>query len=204
MQKRKVASKDSDDPDVLLNLLKKDHKRVQKLFRDFDKEKDQHEQARLAALILDELIVHAKVEKQIVYPSFMLAIEDASTVREASEEHHAAEILIGELLTLAATSGAKLKPKMTVLRELVQHHVREEEGGMFDQVKRGELDYANLAQQLIERKGELENDIETLRAALRNKSVDGKQSARAPAGSGRTTRTQVARARSISPRSRGL
>lgn len=205
MQKRKVASKRSNDPDVLLDLLKKDHKHVQKLFSQFDKEKDQHEQARLAALILDELIVHAKAEEQIVYPAFMLAVKDASVVREAKEEHHAAEILIGELLTLAATSGAKLKPKMTVLRELVQHHVREEEGRMFDEIKGGELDYAKLAQQFIDRKGEFENDIETLRATLRDKSVDGKQSARSrPAASPRTSRTQVARARTISPRSRGL
>lgn len=205
MQKRKLAGKRSNDPDVLLDLLKKDHKHVKKLFREFDKEKDQHEQARLTAVILDELIMHAKAEEQIIYPAFMLAIEDVSIVREAKEEHHAAEILIGELLTLAATSGAKLKPKMTVLRELVQHHVREEEGAMFDAVKRTRLDYANLAQQLIDRKSELENDIQTLRAALRDKSIDGKQSTRTrPAASGRTTHAQVARARTISGRSRGL
>lgn len=204
MKQRKVTSKKSSKPDTLLDLLEKDHARVKKLFRDFDKEKDRHEQARLAALVLDELIVHAKAEEQIIYPAFLLQIEQPSIVREASEEHHAAEILIGELVTLVATSDAKLKPKMSVLREIVKHHIREEEGEMFDAVKRGQFDYAGLAKQWLERKGELQDDLEALRAELANKAVDGKQSARSrPAGTRRTTRTQIARARTISPRSRG-
>ena len=205
MQKRKLASKKPNDPDTLLRLLKKDHARVKKLFKDFDKQRDRHEQAGIASLLLDDLIVHAKAEEQIVYPALLQHIEDESIVREASEEHHAAEILIGELLTLVVTSDAKLAPKMTVLREIVKHHIDEEEGTMFDAVKQEELDFSALAQQFVQCKGELEGDVEQLREALRAKSIDGKQSARSGgAAKGRTTRSQIARARTISPRSRGL
>lgn len=205
MQKRKVAKKSASDPDTLFKLIKKDHAQVKKLFRDFEKEGDRHEQMRLAALVLDELIVHAKAEEEIIYPAFMRVLDDVSIVREAGQEHHAAELLIAELVSLSQTSGAHLQPKMKVLRELVQHHIREEEGELFDEVKQHELDFGALAQQWLDRKGELEGQIDALREAMRKQDTDGKQATRSGRGNPRrTTRSQVARARTISPRSRGL
>lgn len=205
MQKRMVAKKSADDPDTLFKLIKKDHVRVKKLFRDFEKESDRHDQMRLAALVLDELIVHAKAEEEIVYPAFMRVLDDTSAVREAGQKHHAAGFLIAELVGLSQTSGAHLKPKMKVLRELVEHHIREEEGEMFATVAKREIDFGALAQQWLERKGELEMQLDDLREALRAKHTAGRQATPSgPRKSRRTTRTQIARARTISPRSRGL
>lgn len=205
MQKRKIAKKSSDDPDTLFKLIKKDHAQVKKLFRDFEKESDRHEQMRLAALVLDELIVHAKAEEDVIYPAFMRVLDDASLVREAGQEHHAAEFLIAELVSLSQTSGAHLQPKMKVLRELVQQHIREEEGELFDEVKKHDLDFGALAQQWLECKGELEMQLDDLREAMRKHDVEGKQATRSGRSNPRrTTRTQIARARTISPRSRGL
>jgi hemerythrin superfamily protein len=62
-----------------IDLLTADHKKVKKLFKDYEKLKDERDVERKKAVaieICDELTVHAKVEEELFYPAAREAIED--------------------------------------------------------------------------------------------------------------------------------
>ena len=48
--------------------------------------------------------------------------------------------------------------KVTVLGELVRHHINEEEKEMFEKMKNADVDLEELAQKVVERKQELEGE----------------------------------------------
>jgi hypothetical protein len=58
--------------------------------------------------------------------------------------------------------------KVTVLSEMIKHHVKEEEqpGGMFANAKKSELDLNALGEQMLTRKTELESNEEMLQSEM--------------------------------------
>ena len=119
-----------------ITLLKKDHKTVEALFKQFEKAEDQPEKARqIADEIVEQLSVHAAIEELVFYPAVRDAVDDTEeTVLESLEEHHVVKLLLSELETMDPTHE-RFKPKMTVLIENVRHHVEEEEQELFPQVR---------------------------------------------------------------------
>ena len=82
---RKSAKNDA------LSLLKADHDKVRKMFREFEKLEDTEEKAQLVRQACIELKVHTQIENEIVYPALREAIEDEELLNEALVEHEAAE-----------------------------------------------------------------------------------------------------------------
>lgn len=118
-----------------IKLLKEDHKKVKTLFGEVEDLGDRASVARkkLFQQIDKELTVHAKVEETIFYPEFRRRAENSEErdeVLEAYEEHNIVKNLIHELEELDPKDET-YKPKLSVLKELVDHHVKEEEGPMF-------------------------------------------------------------------------
>ena len=135
-------------------LLTADHKKVQKLFKDFEKLKEQGSAKEKEALVMEickELTVHAQVEEEIFYPIVRDAIDDDDLMDEAAVEHAGAKDLIAQLESSRATEPF-YDAKVTVLGEKIAHHVEEEEGDMFVKVKKSKLDLAALGEQMAERK----------------------------------------------------
>lgn len=118
-----------------LKLLKEDHKKVKALFGEVEELGDRATSARkkLFAQIDQELTIHSKVEETIFYPEFRRRAakgDEREEVLEAYEEHHVVKTIIGELEDLDPTDET-YKAKLNVLKEMVEHHVKEEEGPMF-------------------------------------------------------------------------
>ncbi len=118
-----------------LRLLKEDHKKVKLLFGEVEGLGDRAnaQRKKLFARIDKELTVHAKIEETIFYPEFRRRAENSEErdeVLEAYEEHAIVKNLIHELEALDPKDET-YKPKLSVLKELVNHHVKEEEGPMF-------------------------------------------------------------------------
>lgn len=118
-----------------LKLLKADHKKVSMLFDEVDGLGDRAtaQRQKLFRQIDQELTIHSKVEETIFYPEFRRRAdkgEEREEVLEAYEEHNVVKTIIGELENLDPKDET-YKPKLTVLKEMVQHHVKEEEGPMF-------------------------------------------------------------------------
>jgi hemerythrin superfamily protein len=109
--------------------LKNDHQEVKKLLRKIEAGEDQElifEQIKAA------LDVHATIEEEIFYPAVKKArsTEVKDEVREAYEEHKQIKTL---LAAIAETSpdDESYSAKIMVLKEDIEHHVKEEEGEMF-------------------------------------------------------------------------
>ncbi len=143
-------------PDAI-ELLVADHKAVKTLFKQFAKLKDgdggNEEKSALVQRICAELTVHATIEEEIFYPAVREAIDDDDLVDEAEVEHASAKELIAQLAA-ASPDDDQYDAKVTVLGELIDHHVEEEEDEMFPQARK-KIDVAAVGAELAERKAEL-------------------------------------------------
>ncbi|HJQ62451.1 MAG TPA: hemerythrin domain-containing protein [Burkholderiales bacterium] len=139
-----------------LSMLKADHDKVRKMFKDFEKldtEEDQ-EKAQLVKQACMELKIHSRLENEIVYPAIREAIEDDDLMDEALVEHEAAEELISQLEQMQP-GDEMYDAKFTVLGEYVNHHIAEEQKEMFPKARKAKIDLAELGEQMTARKHEL-------------------------------------------------
>jgi len=111
-------------------MLRADHKEVEALFKRLEKD-----DLAVVPDICAALSQHAYIEEQVFYPAVRAEVDGAlDDVLEAVEEHHLVKTLVEELTALDP-GDETYKAKATVLMELVRHHVEEEEGEMFPQVR---------------------------------------------------------------------
>lgn len=125
-------------PDAITSL-RDDHKRVEKLFKQFEKlEKNDATPDRkreVVAEIIRELSIHAAVEETVFYPAVRESVEDAvDVVLEGLEEHHIVKWTLSELEGMTGDEE-RYDAKVKVLMESVRHHVEEEEQEMFPTVR---------------------------------------------------------------------
>jgi hemerythrin-like domain-containing protein len=118
-------------------MLKDDHKSIRRAFRDFEEAGDAAEKTKgdLVHKIIELLTVHTYLENEIMYPrvrSLVPELED--DVLESFEEHHVADVLATELMAMRPTDE-RFTAKTMVLIESVRHHIEEEEGEWFPQVR---------------------------------------------------------------------
>jgi len=140
-----------------IGLLKADHRQVEGWFSQFSKSRSQQKKQQLAIQICDALTVHTAIEEEIFYPAFIEATGDKDTHHEAVVEHAGAKKLIAEIQSMSPDDDY-YDAKVTVLSEMIKHHVKEEEqpGGMFSEAKKSDMDLQALGEQLLARKQELQ------------------------------------------------
>jgi iron-sulfur cluster repair protein YtfE (RIC family) len=110
-----------------INLLEQDHRKVEKLFTQFEQTGDQG----IALEICQELEVHTTLEEEIVYPVLRAKV-DRKMAAEAQQEHDEADQLIKKI---KKASGAQLQQLVGKLKEAVEHHVEEEETEVFPKMQ---------------------------------------------------------------------
>lgn len=150
-------------PDAL-DLLKQDHRRVEALFKEFEKlhESDEHEAADdVVETVCAELQIHDKLETEIFYPAVRAQAEEEQEdlLDEAEVEHTTVRELIDKITDLGP-GAPKRDAHFTVLMEYVKHHVKEEEKEMFPKVKKLDMDLKELAARMQERKAELTSELD--------------------------------------------
>jgi phosphoglycolate phosphatase-like HAD superfamily hydrolase len=98
------------------------------------------------------------VEEELFYPAVRQKIEDEEGIMdEADEEHHVAKVLIAELEKMTGDE-AHWDAKFKVLAESVRHHIKEEEGKVFKEAKKTEIDLDILGGQMAQLKQKLMQD----------------------------------------------
>lgn len=146
----------SRKPADAIALLKEDHRKVEELFETFERARGDERKADLVRQICLELEIHTIIEEEIFYPACKGKIKDTDLLDEGYVEHDGAKVLIAELLD-APSSDEFYDAKVSVLSEMIKHHVKEEEqrDGMFAQAKRNGADLVALGQSMAARKQEL-------------------------------------------------
>ena len=137
-------------------LLKSDHRKVEDLFVQYESADDQGKKKDLSARICMELKIHTMIEEEIFYPALQGKIEE-DLIGEAFVEHDGAKILVNDIAN-GSPDDDFFDAKVTVLKEQVKHHVKEEEmpeTGMFAQARASGVDLNELGAQLKARKEEL-------------------------------------------------
>lgn len=149
----KTSASDNLAQDAIAMLMA-DHKKVKKLFSDFDKLKGENSDDNKAAIveqICNELKIHTELEEEIFYPAVREAIREPDLMDEALVEHAGAKDLIAQLED-ASPDDDLYDAKVTVLGEQIDHHVKEEEGDMFPKAKKAKVDTEALGAKMMKRK----------------------------------------------------
>ena len=158
MTKRKQPGGNPAITDAV-QLLTDDHKKVKKLFKDFERIKDQdgaaEEKSALVQQICMELTIHTKVEEEIFYPVVRESMDEEALMDEADVEHAGAKALIQQLEDMKPEDD-HYDAKVTVLGEYIDHHVKEEHEEMFPKAKKAKVDMIELGARIAERKAELQ------------------------------------------------
>jgi hemerythrin superfamily protein len=153
--RKKTSSQDA------ISLLKADHRQVEAWFSEFEAARSTSKKQQLATSICDALTVHTTIEEEIFYPAFLQATEDKDIHHEAVVEHDGAKQLIAQIQGMSPEDDY-FDAKVTVLSEMIKHHVKEEEkpGGMFAEAKKSDMNLAALGDELLARKRELQSQSE--------------------------------------------
>jgi hemerythrin superfamily protein len=133
---RMLATVEQPDADIL-ELLRKDHDEVEDLLDKLVESRNGTERKSLLKKIKGALVPHVRAEEKVVYDAVM-AVKGRKEAEDGEEgylEHGLADRM---LATLGKTSGA-MSPEFSaaakVLKELVLHHVREEENNIWPDVR---------------------------------------------------------------------
>jgi hemerythrin superfamily protein len=120
-----------------ITLLKADHKKVAKLFREYKAahKAGRSDRTKIVAKVIEELSIHAAIEEQVFYPAVRSEVPKLEDdVLESLEEHHVLKWTLAELSAIDL-SDERYEAKVTVLMEEVRHHVEEEETDWFPKVR---------------------------------------------------------------------
>jgi hemerythrin-like domain-containing protein len=122
-----------------IQLLKSDHKVVKGLLDELNETTTRAVKRRGALLheIVVNLSAHTTIEEEIFYPAYREAggKEQEKMYYEALEEHRAAEDLVLPDLLNTEPDSEQFSGRAKVLKELIEHHIKEEETDLFKQAK---------------------------------------------------------------------
>ena len=119
-----------------IEMLKSQHREVESLFAKFEQLGDNAAKSKQSIVdkIADALAMHATIEEKHFYPA-VKAKRTEDILLEALEEHLGIKRVIADLLKIQASDDT-FDAKVKVLKEQVEHHVKEEESDLFPKVRK--------------------------------------------------------------------
>lgn len=137
----------------VIGMLIDDHRKVQKIFKAFESEKDPDRKQEMVYEACTDLAAHTEIEERHFYPFLRNADPEkfGDLLDEAKVEHASAKDLIAQLMR-ASPSDDLYDAKFTVLGEYTNHHIKEEEDELFPEVVKGKYDLRELEQPMQETK----------------------------------------------------
>ena len=122
-----------------ITMLKSDHATVKRLMRELAETSDRAVKQRetLVEKIEREVKMHAQIEEEVFYPAFKARAEGTESedlFYEAAEEHHVVDMVLPSLKA-ANPKSPEFAAKAKVLKELLEHHIKEEETQMFQKAR---------------------------------------------------------------------
>ena len=112
-------------------LLEKQHRKVEGIFKKLEEGKG--DGGAQVIELANDLAAHMAIEQQIFYPAIREI--DPDLVAKSYQEHAVAELALKRLLATSPQDDT-FKAKVTTLKELIEHHVDEEEDELFPAVEK--------------------------------------------------------------------
>ncbi len=158
----------------ILELLRRDHHRVDHLLDQLEATdtSDERRRAQLFAQVTAEIEVHSDAEDQVVYACFEEREGLEDLVEDMRQQHEHIEQMVEELDQTEVTADDWID-KLRELRQLVRHHVDEEEGALFERI-RAALDAGarqRLGEDFMTAKASEEAEVSLERAAHRARGL---------------------------------
>jgi hemerythrin-like domain-containing protein len=134
---RPSVQKQDGDVDVL-DTLKKEHDEVAEMLSQLVKSDRGAERKAILKQISSALVPHLRAEEKVVYNA-IYALNDEGTKQDASEgymEHQLAEKMLATLEQIDNALSPEFAAGAKVLKEMIEHHVEEEENNVWSDVKK--------------------------------------------------------------------
>jgi hemerythrin-like domain-containing protein len=112
-------------------LLKAQHRKVEALFKKL--EGGRSDPQTVLEELANSLAAHMAIEHEFLYPAAKEV--DDELVNESFEEHSLAELALKRLLA-TDTEDEAFDARVTALKELIEHHVKEEEEELFPEIEK--------------------------------------------------------------------
>ncbi len=121
----------------IFQVIKQDHDLMRGMLRELCATGNEDVSRRDALFVpfKNELMMHQQVEEAVVYNPLKDTEETRAEALEAIAEHHLVDGLLEELAMMPKDSDEWFA-KFGVLRELVDHHMKEEESEFFDAARK--------------------------------------------------------------------
>ena len=148
-----------------IDLLKADHEKVKAILTQLSESTDRAVKKRTDLLdkLEMEISIHTQLEEQILYPAFKAAggKDEAEMYYEAKEEHRTVDSLVLPDLKKTDPTTPEFAGRVKVVKELLEHHIEEEETEMFPQAKKllGKEKLDQLGEQMLELKATLKKSL---------------------------------------------
>jgi hemerythrin superfamily protein len=123
----------------ILDTLKKEHNEVKSLLSDLEDANTSAERRTLVQKIKAALVPHTVAEEKVVYDA-VIALRDKDAQIDGYEgylEHEWASKTLERLDSMTNATSPEHKATAKVLKELVEHHISEEERNIWRDVKKG-------------------------------------------------------------------
>jgi hemerythrin superfamily protein len=133
------------------DLLEQQHREVEKLFKALEGTDEKDKQIEIFEELASALVAHDAIEREIFYPACEKAMGMNDMLGEALVEHGVIEFSLYESDQAQGKSDFEFKCK--VLKEMVEHHVEEEEKEFFPEVEEslGDEQLEELGQRMEQR-----------------------------------------------------
>lgn len=145
----------------VITLLKEDHKHIAHLLSELvhTHNEDVNRRVSLFEKLEQELIMHTGYEEKLFYPALRSNPKTHQLILEAYQEHHVIGHILADISRVAFDHDV-WKAKMTVMKENIAHHVKEEERDIFPKVRQ------LLTAEELKKMGD---DLQTFKTVMRQK-----------------------------------
>lgn len=132
MSEQATSGRSSDD---VISILVTDHREVEQIFTEIESTSEPERRRTLADRAIAELVRHSVAEEAYLYPAYRTHVPGGAALAEREVNEHAeAERTMKELEGLAPTDTRFDDLLGRLIRE-IRHHVAEEEGELFPQLR---------------------------------------------------------------------
>ncbi|MFU2330393.1 hemerythrin domain-containing protein [Pseudomonas sp. NFX98] len=148
-----------------IDILKADHERVKGILTQLNEstERAVKKRTELVGKLEMEIMIHTRLEEEILYPAYKKAggKEQEKMYYEAKEEHRTVDSLVLPDLKTTDPASVEFSGRAKVVKELLEHHIEEEETEMFPQARKllGKAELDELGKQMESMKASLKKEL---------------------------------------------